>query len=174
VEDLFKETPAAPTPAPPGAAPAAAETPPAAETPAAAETPPAEGEKKADSVDDLFKETSEPKPSASEPAAAPAAAPEAAPTQPEEPAKAGKVEDLFNDPAAKQDKSASADSPNAMRLWTDNTGKYHVTARLVMVSQTHVRLLKDTGKFTTVPFERLSHADLAFVRQHWAGVIAGR
>jgi hypothetical protein len=189
VDDLFKETqpaPAAPAPAP-GEQPAAPAAP--AEQPAApAEQPPAEGEKPKDTVDDLFKETSEAKPAAgseaapaSEPAApsaepaAPAAEPAPAPAadQPQEPSKE-KVEDLFNEPAPKDDKSTQSVSPNAMRLWTDNTGKYHVNARLVMVSQTHVRLLKDTGKYTTVPVQRLSLADLAFVREHWAGVIAGR
>jgi hypothetical protein len=34
------------------------------------------------------------------------------------------------------------------------------------VGTDHVRLLKETGKYTTVPFERLSRDDLAFVRQH--------
>jgi hypothetical protein len=29
-----------------------------------------------------------------------------------------------------------------------------------------VRLLKETGKYTTVPFSRLSSDDRAFVRQH--------
>ena len=43
-----------------------------------------------------------------------------------------------------------------------------------MVSPTHVRLLKDTGKYTTVPLSRLSLADLAFVQQHHSTVIAGK
>jgi hypothetical protein len=53
--------------------------------------------------------------------------------------------------------------PEGMRLWSDNTGKYQVVAKLVSVGPKHVRLLKDTGKYTTVSFERLSRADLAFV-----------
>jgi hypothetical protein len=53
-----------------------------------------------------------------------------------------------------------------MRQWTDNTGKYHVRARLVVVTATHVRLLKENGKYTTVPVERLSRDDLAFARRH--------
>ena len=84
------------------------------------------------------------------------------------------VDDLFAEPAPGADKSTSPSTPNAMRLWTDNTGKYRVTARLVMVSQTHVRLLKENGQYTTVPFSRLSQADVAFVRQHWTGMIASK
>ncbi|HTU25121.1 MAG TPA: SHD1 domain-containing protein [Pirellulales bacterium] len=61
---------------------------------------------------------------------------------------------------------SAADVPRAdgMRLWTDNTGKFQVRARLVQVSDGMVRLQKETGRFTTVPFRRLSEADLAFVR----------
>jgi hypothetical protein len=55
---------------------------------------------------------------------------------------------------------------DGLRLWTDNTGKHQVRARLVMVLDGKVRLEKETGRFTTVPFERLSLGDLAFVRGH--------
>ncbi len=129
-------------------------------TPApAAPAEPAPGDKpKAEGVDDLFKETSDPAPAAEAPA-------------PEAP-KAEKVDDLFSDPAPSTDKSTDTTSPNPMRRWTDNTGKYQVVGRLVMVSQTHVRILKDTGKYTTVPLTRLSQGDLAFVRDSWTGSIA--
>jgi hypothetical protein len=155
VDDLFKDTTPAPT-APDATAPA---------EPAPGEQPKAEG------VDDLFKETAEPK------LDAPAAPAEAAPTDatPEAPAeqpKAEGVDDLFSEPAPGSDKSAAATSPSAMRLWTDNTGKYHVMGRLVMVSQTHVRLLKENGRYTTVPFSRLSQPDIAFVREAWTGSVA--
>ena len=53
----------------------------------------------------------------------------------------------------------------AMRHWTDNTGNYHVAARLVVILDGKVRLQKETGRFTTVPFERLSQEDLEFVSQ---------
>jgi SLA1 Homology Domain 1 (SHD1) protein len=75
------------------------------------------------------------------------------------------IEDLFGEPA---DEAAT----NSMRLWSDNTGKFQIYARLITVGKDHVRLLKDTGKYTTVPFNRLSHSDLAFVRQHDTTVIA--
>lgn len=133
-------------------------------------------------VDDLFKEA----PSDTAPAAEPAP-------------KADDVEDLFKEddkksaavdrelqslfsepPAANVPASRVVNSPavtpveqsNAMRLWTDNTGKFQVKARLVSVGRNHVRLLKESGKFTTVPFDRLSRADLAFVRTHSTTVVA--
>jgi hypothetical protein len=53
-----------------------------------------------------------------------------------------------------------------MRLWTDNTGKFQIRARLFAVADGQVRLLKETGRFTTVPFERLSAGDRQFVEQY--------
>ena len=55
-----------------------------------------------------------------------------------------------------------------MRVWMNDTGKYRVRARLVVVLDGKVRLQKETGRFTTVPFYRLSVGDLAFVRRHQA------
>ena len=133
------------------------ETEPAA--PAAADEPAAPGEKKKDEVDDLFKETRLP-----------------ATTAPV--ANQAELDELFAEPTRATEQTAEvaqpspAESTNALRTWTDSTGKYEVKARLVMVSQTHVRLLKETGKYTTVSLDRLSHADLAFVRQHSNSVIA--
>ena len=49
------------------------------------------------------------------------------------------------------------------RVWTDNTGKFTVSARLVVVLDGAVRLQKETGRFTTVPMDRLSNADRQFV-----------
>lgn len=51
----------------------------------------------------------------------------------------------------------------ALRRWTDNTGSYQVDARMLSVSGTHVKLMKATGRTTTVPLSRLSSADLEFV-----------
>ncbi len=52
-----------------------------------------------------------------------------------------------------------------VRLWTDNTGNYQTKGRLVKVTSTYVRLLKDNGRFSTVPKHRLSEADLAYVNE---------
>jgi hypothetical protein len=56
-----------------------------------------------------------------------------------------------------------------MRNWTDNTGIYHTMARLVVIGSDSVRLLKDNGRFTTVPLRRLSKADLDYVKLHGTG-----
>jgi hypothetical protein len=48
---------------------------------------------------------------------------------------------------------------------------------LVSFTATHVRLLKDTGKYTTVPMTRLSQPDLEFVahaRANWTGSVASK
>jgi hypothetical protein len=50
-----------------------------------------------------------------------------------------------------------------MRQWVDNTGIYHTRARLIAIQTGHVRLLKHTGKTTTVPMRRLSVTDRAYV-----------
>jgi hypothetical protein len=171
VEDLFKDTDA-------GDKKAAA-------SPANATPDPADN--KADDVDDLFKDTDDKKAAAIQPAAAQLASDR-------------ELEDLFIEPTAvaprpktrpvktaKQVVEArhveilpaahvapAAESSNAMRTWTDNTGKYRINARLVIVGEGSVRLLKDTGKYTTVPFNRLSSDDLNFVRRQSATSVAGK
>ncbi len=66
-----------------------------------------------------------------------------------------------------QPEAAASDAVTGkgLRLWTDNTGKFQIRARLFAVLDGEVRLLKETGRFTTVPFERLSAVDLQFVQQ---------
>jgi hypothetical protein len=138
VEDLFKEPAAAPAP-----------------------------EKPAGEVDDLFKDLDDTKDGNK---AAASEAPTEAPVQPEN----KEIEDLFSDPQAAPMTAvekpvpaqvAKSEPTSDMRTWIDNTGKYEIRGRLVVVGKTHVRILKESGKFTTVPFGRLSQADLAFVRQ---------
>jgi hypothetical protein len=62
-----------------------------------------------------------------------------------------------------------------MRQWVDNTGKFQVTAKLVEVLDGKVRLLKDSGKTTTVELGRLSDTDQQYVQtlvaQHGSAVI---
>ncbi len=50
-----------------------------------------------------------------------------------------------------------------MRVWTDNTGTYRTSGRLVVIAKTHIRILKDNGRHSTVPLHRLSRADLDYV-----------
>jgi hypothetical protein len=161
VDDLFKEEPATKP-----AAPAPAE--PAAPAPggdaddlfkdlddkkAASDAPAAPADKSAEGIDDLFNEPAAPAPMSS--------------NGEELKSLEAEAERLFAESAP-----SSADPADGMRLWTDNTGKYQVRARLMVVSRSHVRLLKENGKFTTVPYERLSQQDLAFVRQHAERIVA--
>jgi hypothetical protein len=108
-------------------------------------------EPKADSLDDLF--------------GPPAAKPEATP---KEQPKADSLDDLFGPPAPKP---AAADpfgmrepAELPMRTWVDNTGNFQVTAKLVEVLDGKIRLLKETGKTTTVEMQRLSEVDRQYVQ----------
>ncbi|MEX0866509.1 MAG: SHD1 domain-containing protein, partial [Pirellulales bacterium] len=51
------------------------------------------------------------------------------------------------------------------RVWVDNTGEYEVRGTLAYLLPGHVRLLKDNGRYTTVPLDRLSERDLSVVQQ---------
>jgi hypothetical protein len=57
----------------------------------------------------------------------------------------------------------AADGRLPLRQWTDNSGKFNVRAKLVLVVEGKVRLLKETGRTTTVALERLSKDDRAYV-----------
>ena len=50
-----------------------------------------------------------------------------------------------------------------VRTWNDNTGDFSVNARLSVIFPDRIRLLKDNGKFSTVPLNRLSNADRQYV-----------
>jgi len=49
------------------------------------------------------------------------------------------------------------------RTWNDNSGDFSVSARLSVIFPDRIRLLKDNGKFTTVPLNRLSPPDQQYV-----------
>lgn len=51
-----------------------------------------------------------------------------------------------------------------LRTWRDNTGTYEVEGRLTVIFPEKVRLLKTNGRTTTVPMQRLSPTDQAYVR----------
>jgi hypothetical protein len=59
-----------------------------------------------------------------------------------------------------------------MRTWSDNTGKYKINGRLFLIMDGNVKLLKENGRFTTVPIRRLSEDDLRYVHEQAAA--AGR
>ncbi len=52
-----------------------------------------------------------------------------------------------------------------VRHWSDNTGTYQIEGRLIAILDGHVRVLKSTGKTTTVPMRRLSDADRKYVEE---------
>ena len=49
------------------------------------------------------------------------------------------------------------------RRWQDNTGTYSTVAQLIAVRDNKLKLLKKTGKISTVPARRLSSTDLEYV-----------
>lgn len=56
------------------------------------------------------------------------------------------------------------------RFWSDNTGKFSTSGKLILVSEDFVRLVKDTGKTCTVKIERLSEVDRQYVNSVRQGV----
>lgn len=74
-------------------------------------------------------------------------------------------DDLFKSTSAPQQPTFQGAE---FRNWIDNTGSYEVKGRLVMIYPDRVRLLKENGKHTTVPFTRLSDSDRQYV--NWVAV----
>lgn len=52
-----------------------------------------------------------------------------------------------------------------MRTWQDDSGTFSTEGRLILITETFVRLLKPNGRTCTVPVERLSAEDAAYVSQ---------
>ncbi len=82
------------------------------------------------------------------------------------------VDNLFKSTSNKFDETAPA-SESAFRgaefrEWVDNTGDYSIKARLVVIYPDRVRLVKENGKFTSVPTSRLSNTDRNYV--NWVAV----
>lgn len=84
----------------------------------------------------------------------------------EEPAEesSDEFDDLFGRLDAVLGEPGGLESPQ-LRLWVDNTGRFSCHGRMIRVLDGHVRLLKDNGRTTTVPFYRLSQPDLSFVQR---------
>ena len=51
------------------------------------------------------------------------------------------------------------------RRWVDNTGNFSCEGRMLQMLDGNVRILKATGRTTTVPLARLSNVDLQFVNR---------
>jgi hypothetical protein len=56
-------------------------------------------------------------------------------------------------------------SPVGYRTWIDVTGRYRTVARIVSVKNNMIRLQKQDGDFVLFPLDRLSQADVRFVRR---------
>jgi hypothetical protein len=82
------------------------------------------------------------------------------PSSSERPARPARPAATEEDPFA-----ISADGTLKVRGWTDDTGTFRTRGRLIAVLGERVRILKDTGRTTTVPIERLSAADRNYVEQ---------
>lgn len=126
--------------------------------PAAQPTPPAES----GGFDNLFGTPAE------EPAAQPAAPVEEAKPA-EEPAPTEEKDDSsFEDLFGQADRilqETGGLASSGLRRWVDNTGEYSCQGRLIDVRDGQIRLMKDNGRTSTVPFERLSKADMDFVQR---------
>ncbi|TWT87855.1 SHD1 domain-containing protein [Neorhodopirellula pilleata] len=58
---------------------------------------------------------------------------------------------------------SEAPQESASRIWTDSTGRFKVSARLIEQSSDSVTLLTDAGKTVKLPRERLSQTDQDFL-----------
>jgi hypothetical protein len=142
---------------------------PAEEPELPAETPAAPAEDEAE-IDDLFsspaaEESTEP----AAPAEAVAPPEEAAPAEESAPATGEEngedsFEDLFNSIDSVLSEPGGLAS-TGLRRWVDNTGEFSCRGRLIDVRNGQVKLLKDNGRTSTVPLDRLSQADLQFVHR---------
>jgi hypothetical protein len=59
----------------------------------------------------------------------------------------------------------STEGTLAVRQWVDDSGMFRIRGRLIAVLDGKVRILKETGRTTTVPMERLSAADREYVSE---------
>ncbi len=90
------------------------------------------------------------------------------------------LNDLFGTPAIpEQEQPAVSSEPapevdffKSTRTWHDNTGLFQIDAKLVAIFSDSVRLIKENGKFCTLPVRRLSEDDKRFV-EHVAQLLPG-
>jgi hypothetical protein len=145
--DIFDDTTSAEPPAgdEPRVANKADETIEASEEPAASDVPTGELFEETESkenVDELFDDNSAVEPRAAESAV---------------------VSVKSAEPSATVDSAPRRQLP--VRQWIDNTGSFTTVGRLIGANETHVRLLKSNGRFSTVSKDRLSRSDLRYVTQ---------
>jgi hypothetical protein len=101
----------------------------------------------------------------------------------EEPAGGDDLEDMFGDPPAGDEEPAGGDDledlfgkqgsekilvkaqHSNLRVWQDNTGTFRTMGELKVIARDHVRILKENGRYCTVPLQRLSSTDFQLVQQ---------
>ncbi len=59
--------------------------------------------------------------------------------------------------------TAPVSSDTDLRIWTDSTGHYQVTAHFVCLSDRTVRLHKADGGYTRISYNQLCESDRKFV-----------
>lgn len=121
----------------------------------------------AETPDEIESEAIEPQPEEAEPETPSAPAEEAPATESpdeEEDIKTD-LDDLFSQDATWQQLTVAGGlHGHLLRTWTDNTGKFSCDAKLVRVSPREVVLLRADQSELKVPLQKLSEADLHFVR----------
>ena len=149
---------------------------PAFEEPATDEQP---GDESTDSLDDLFgateastDTTARTDAAATDPTAGgdlfqdPLVAP--ADSKPNEETTADELDDLFGARPAQTVRTQTVTTPSSSCRFANGRttpDEFTTTARLASVTETHVRLLKDNGRYSTVSKRRLSQDDLTYVSQ---------
>ena len=82
----------------------------------------------------------------------------------EEPAEESEEDDLFGGSPTRNSTSLPGGlTSTELRTWTDNTLKHSIRGRLLWVRNGKVRIVKETGRTTTLPTARLSKVDRQFV-----------
>lgn len=62
-------------------------------------------------------------------------------------------------------KAADSSQSSTLRSWSDNTGKHRIEAEFVSVADGRIKLRKPTGEIISLPLERLSEQDRAWVQK---------
>jgi hypothetical protein len=75
------------------------------------------------------------------------------------------VERLKAEAAAKQPEKTETDVKQEWREWSDATGQFKLTARLISITDGKVKLEKKDGSVANVPVDKLSEADQKVVAQ---------
>ena len=84
-----------------------------------------------------------------------------APAEVDQPARSSAGESI----ASSSNSSSAVEIKSEMRTWTDKSGRFRLEATFVSEENGSIKLLRKDGKPATVPLDKLSDADQAFIRQ---------